>query len=278
VPQPPLDRGPDHGRAHRLAHDEARQHGGVSRRRGVGGDCQMRDERGPSGPSAAAHGSAEVRRPPHAVRGGEHGGSERCELRLRPTARYGPWHGGWPGSRARHGSACADGSRGSWHDGGCSAGRCACSLGAPLVVGALQGAASLLGMELSGSPRQTYARRRAASAIDFSTCLRYVAPPGRVKPEVGPAVAAALTAIIHRTTVLVDNRAQPLPSANRPALVGRGILSGPPTPDRHRTSENDRYDDRRDRARVLSTAVHSFCVRPVESLWENVTRSRPAAA
>jgi hypothetical protein len=47
--------------------------------------------------------------------------------RLRPTACRDPWCGGQKGWHARPGCACAAGSRGSWHAGGCSAGRCACS-------------------------------------------------------------------------------------------------------------------------------------------------------
>ena len=46
---------------------------------------------------------------------------------IRPTARRGPCDGARPGSRGRHGSASAAGSRGSWRDDDCSAERCACS-------------------------------------------------------------------------------------------------------------------------------------------------------
>jgi len=48
---------------------------------------------------------------------------------VRPTARSGPCGGGPTRWRDRHGSACADGSRASWHADGCSAGKSACSRG-----------------------------------------------------------------------------------------------------------------------------------------------------
>ena len=47
--------------------------------------------------------------------------------RIKPTARCGPYGGARRGWRDRRGYASAAGSRGSWRDGGCSAGRCACS-------------------------------------------------------------------------------------------------------------------------------------------------------
>ena len=47
---------------------------------------------------------------------------------VRPTTRCGPCADEQPGSPGLRGSACAAGSRGSWPVGGCSAGRCACSL------------------------------------------------------------------------------------------------------------------------------------------------------
>ena len=46
---------------------------------------------------------------------------------LRPTIPRGPCDGARPGWLAQRGCACAAGSRGSLHDDGCSAGRCACS-------------------------------------------------------------------------------------------------------------------------------------------------------
>jgi hypothetical protein len=54
---------------------------------------------------------------------------------LRQTVERGPWSDGRRGSIARRGCAYAAGSRGSWHAGGCSAGRCACSLGGSRVGG-----------------------------------------------------------------------------------------------------------------------------------------------
>lgn len=54
---------------------------------------------------------------------------------VRPSTGRGPCGGGRPGSRGRPGCACAAGSRGSWHDAGCSAGRSACSRGTPRTSG-----------------------------------------------------------------------------------------------------------------------------------------------
>jgi hypothetical protein len=48
--------------------------------------------------------------------------------RLTRRVRYGPCPGGPRGSRGLHGCACEGGSRASWHDGGYSAERSACSL------------------------------------------------------------------------------------------------------------------------------------------------------
>ena len=54
---------------------------------------------------------------------------------LRPRARSGPCDGGQPRWRDQRACACADGSRASWRGDGCSAGRCACSRGSPLLAG-----------------------------------------------------------------------------------------------------------------------------------------------
>ncbi len=80
----------------------------------------MDDEGRAAGPGAAAHRAPEGVRGAHTTTGRQHG-------RLRRRARRGPCGGGRRGWRDRRGCACAGGSRGSWTDGGCSAGRCACS-------------------------------------------------------------------------------------------------------------------------------------------------------
>ena len=88
----------------------------------------------PSRPAAGGGRSAAGGRP------GAHAGPPRRSRRsgaggagaragARPRARCGPCGGGRRGWRVPHGCACAAGSRGSSHDGGCSAGRCACSRG-----------------------------------------------------------------------------------------------------------------------------------------------------
>ena len=48
---------------------------------------------------------------------------------VRPRASCAPWRAGSRGWRDRRGCACAGGSRGSWPDGDCWAGTCACSRG-----------------------------------------------------------------------------------------------------------------------------------------------------
>ena len=46
---------------------------------------------------------------------------------IRPRGRRGPWRDEPRGWHGRHGCACGRGSRASWHDDGCWAGKCACS-------------------------------------------------------------------------------------------------------------------------------------------------------
>ena len=54
--------------------------------------------------------------------------------RLRPTVRCGPCADEPAGWRGRRGCASADGSRGSWLGGGCSAGRSACSRSGSITI------------------------------------------------------------------------------------------------------------------------------------------------
>ena len=44
---------------------------------------------------------------------------------IKPTVGADPWHGGPSTLPGRHGCSCGYGSRASWHDVGCSVGRCA---------------------------------------------------------------------------------------------------------------------------------------------------------
>lgn len=53
--------------------------------------------------------------------------ADRAQRVIRRRARRGPCGDGRPGWRGRRGCACAAGSRGSSRDGGCSAGKYACS-------------------------------------------------------------------------------------------------------------------------------------------------------
>ena len=52
---------------------------------------------------------------------------------IRPRALRDPYRGGSIESRGLHGYAYADGSRASWRDGGCSAGKYACSYFVSLI-------------------------------------------------------------------------------------------------------------------------------------------------
>lgn len=69
-------------------------------------------------------------RSPRAASAGSRWAARRHDLTgIRRTGSRDPCCGGSPESRGRHGYASEDGSRGSSRDDGCSAGRCACSLG-----------------------------------------------------------------------------------------------------------------------------------------------------
>lgn len=127
--QSALDQVAFNGSAHRLAHDETRTRRGSApprhmRVRGVA--AEMDDEKRSAGSASAANRRCEVLPAPQPILGGKHG---MGPVTIRRTAGRGPCCGGSRGWRGRRGCAYADGSRGSSHDGGCSAGRCACSLG-----------------------------------------------------------------------------------------------------------------------------------------------------
>ena len=117
-----LDRG-----THRAGDDEAHLGTRVGRVLGSSSDLGMDDDHGAAGGAGAAQDGGEIGRAAQAGSGREH--------RVRPRACRDPWSAGRPGSHGRRGYACADGSRGSWPDGGCSVGTCACSLeGSRLVA------------------------------------------------------------------------------------------------------------------------------------------------
>ena len=108
------------------------------------------DQRGASsGSPGPPEGGREVRARTEPVPRGQHG------VGLRRRARSGPWRGGPTGWRDPHGCASAGGSRGSWPDDGCSAGKYACSRGSPLLVRPGWPAECLGGWSAAiGGPRQ----------------------------------------------------------------------------------------------------------------------------
>jgi len=119
----------------------------------------------------------------------------RVGLRAAPVTRRtgcgGPWPGGSTGSPGRRGSACAAGSRGSWRDAGCSAGRCACSLGGSrqILIGlrgldALSAPRGVLGAP-NGSLSQRQAWHSAGRHLDLPT-VRAGAPMGQTAPIAPP--------------------------------------------------------------------------------------------
>lgn len=199
--QAPLHPVTDDGVADGLAHDETRTRRGsfLPRRVRVRSLAQMHDEARATGPASSAYRVREVLAPPQPVLGRQHVMDLR--LVLRPTGGSDPCRGGSPGSRDRHGSAYAAGSRGSSRDDGCSAGRCACSLGGSrghLCLGeALDKTGVGRRLAVTVRPREarnarlhrflTLAdlahRRQAAAAIDNSTSLRYARPSRPVKPD-----------------------------------------------------------------------------------------------
>jgi hypothetical protein len=138
-----------HGTPHRTGDHEARpqpSNPGDFRSRGDVESCedvarrgrrrharpQMDDERLAPAPAPAADHGGEVARRTQPSRGRKH---VRAARKVRQTALRGPYGDAQRGWHARRGCACAAGSRGSWPDVGCSAGKCACSLGNSTLVG-----------------------------------------------------------------------------------------------------------------------------------------------
>jgi hypothetical protein len=140
VPQSPSHPVPDHGVADGLAHDETHPGRLVSapggRRRACLGSAgrgsrpgldlgavhqRVHHQSGAPGSASPTDHQAEV------LAAGEPGGRREHGTRVvRRTVARGPCGAGRPGSRGPRGCACAAGTRGSWRDGGCWAGRCAC--------------------------------------------------------------------------------------------------------------------------------------------------------
>ncbi len=132
VAKPALHQIADYGDADGLADDETRTHRGNTLPRCVRVRCtatEMDDEERAARPASSAYRGRKVLAPPQTIVVRQHGMDLLVVRLLRPTGGRDPCHGGTRESRGRHGCACAGGSRGSSRDGGCSAGRCACSLG-----------------------------------------------------------------------------------------------------------------------------------------------------
>ena len=81
----------------------------------------MDNQPGPPDTTSPADHRPELLATGESGRRGEHGVAV-----IRPTARSDPCADGRTGSPGQRGYASAAGTRGSWHDGGCWAGRCAC--------------------------------------------------------------------------------------------------------------------------------------------------------
>lgn len=109
---------PHDAASHSLADDES-----DARRCAVGTDEKVHAQERSAGAPATTKSLGEVRRRAQPVNGGKH----QSGWSVRPRARCGPYGAAPRGSRDPRGSTCAAESRASWRDGGCSAGRCACS-------------------------------------------------------------------------------------------------------------------------------------------------------
>jgi len=223
MPQPPLDQVPLDGTAHGFAHDETRTRRGTTPPRSVRvpgvSFClrreghlvsQMYDQKRASSSAPSSYCGREVLAPPHPILGRQH----YMTCALRRTGGRGPCRDAPRGWHGLHGCAYAAGNRASWRGGGCSAGRCACSLGgsrnAWCLGGDVRGASlgchrapTKLSRYASGAPLFDDAgrpgglrpRRQAATAIDNSTLLRYAWLCRRVKPS--PAANAPATPAEH---------------------------------------------------------------------------------
>ena len=200
----------------------------------VGVDAGARRAVRRTGAASAADGATEVVGPPHAAVGGKHGracGSGR-ELRaaLAATRRR--------GSRGRHGCACAAGSRASSPDGGCSAGRCACSR-------RLQGARSQRTCDTrdstngAGLPTRRHRQPRARERRDASTQPRPTLDRTTVRRRPGRGQTAGSAE--HATAVPADARTRSADAcrdestvnldARRPRRISSATRRGEPRTD-----------------------------------------------
>jgi hypothetical protein len=127
VPQPSGHPVPDHGIAHGLADDEPDPDGGaeLSRptiRAGLVTDHRVYHQTRTARPASSTDHQAEVLAARQASTRGKHGASPVITL----TGARGPCDDGRRESPGPPWSACAAETRGSWRDGDCWAGKCAC--------------------------------------------------------------------------------------------------------------------------------------------------------
>ena len=172
----------------------------------------MNDDCAPSCPASTADRCGEVRATPQSLRRGQHdylGIPDRQGAGLRPTACRGPWCDAKPGWPVRHGCACAAGSRGSWHAGGCSAGRCACSRQTPYVPGGIKAArrhfsrarrSNRSTLRRAATPVNHNAGRHADNSI-FTPLASSFCAPGEAFPALGRLPAG--TGVEARATTLL---------------------------------------------------------------------------
>lgn len=192
VAQSPGDAVPHDAASHSLADDEA-----GARWCGLGRDEKVHAQQGTAGAAPSADRLGELRRRAQPVDRSEH----RAGRGVRPRARSGPCGAEQPGSRGPHGSTCAAGSRASSRDGGCSAGRCACSrLNAPEPV---------------GGPRGSLRRPR------LWTCPRYGrSPPGSNEPPLDPPFGPCQASRPRHAACGGRRRRRTCGQALRPAFAG----------------------------------------------------------
>lgn len=91
---------------------------------------------------------------------------------VRQRARSGPCGDERPGSRGRRACSYAAGSRGSWHDAGCSAGRSACSRVTPRTLVNRRRVSRVRGRVGTRPCRARWARQRRPQRLVDVTCWR----------------------------------------------------------------------------------------------------------
>ena len=163
---------------------------------------------------------------------------------LRPRAGRGPWGGERRGSSGRRACACAGESRGSWPGDGCSAGKCACSLGGSWH--SVLRAYGRSGVACSGSCRQKLdaqtlcrAWRRTGNGCSSNISGRGRSEPW--KPQRSPHPCDRSLSRAQWTTWMQARSTEP--SATRPSH-GTGAAAGAVKPARQRDASRARSRQR----------------------------------